>query len=181
MNPRICDGCGREFTPRRTRTRFCSKECAGIRPNAREDIWRLIRKGGTDECWEWQGTIDEDGYGRLSIAAKPRLAHRIAFELGQGRSAAGMLVCHRCDNRRCCNPAHLFLGTPADNLQDAATKGRMPRGEQNAKAVLTEDAVREIRALAAAGMPQRAIARRFEITQPNVGFICRRETWRHVA
>lgn len=181
MSPRTCDTCGSVYTPKRRRTRYCSKQCAGIARNTPEKLWTFIPRRAPDECWVWQSTIDKDGYGRFWLDGKLALAHRLAFEQSTGLSAAGLLVCHRCDNRPCCNPAHLFLGTPADNLQDAADKGRMPRGENNAKARLTEDQVREIRALADAGMYQREIATRFGITQPNVGYICRRETWRHVA
>lgn len=152
----------------------------GVR-NQPMDVWKFVDQRGPDECWPWTGTIDSHGYGRIFLSSKNTLAHRVAFEIGHGTSAAGMLVCHRCDNRSCCNPAHLFLGTPADNLRDAAEKGRMPRGEDCPRARLTEDQVREIRALASAGGKQRDIAQRFGITQPNVGYICRRDTWRHVA
>lgn len=152
----------------------------GVR-NRPEDAWERVKRGADDECWPWTGTIDHDGYGRLFVAGFNRGAHRLIYELATGEDPGTMLVCHCCDNRRCCNPAHLFLGTPADNLRDAAEKGRMPRGENAPLAKLDENKVREIRALAAAGHLQRDIAERFGVTQPNVGYIVRRETWRHVA
>jgi hypothetical protein len=79
-------------------------------------------------CWPWTGLLDEDGYGKLRVAANvpKRFAHRVAWELAHGHAIPdGMLVCHRCDNPVCCRPSHLFLGTNLDNRQDAMRKGRI--------------------------------------------------------
>jgi hypothetical protein len=180
MSPRSCDGCGQTFVPVRSRARYCSRACAGVAPNTAETIWRFIAKAGPRDCWEWQGTRDQDGYGRISVQRKTMAAHRLAFELGHGVSADGLHVCHSCDNPGCCNPAHLFLGTNTENHKDKVSKGRQACGEQ-ANSVLTDHQVRKIRRLAATGVFQREIALRFGISQPNVGYICRRDTWRHVA
>lgn len=151
------------------------------RRNRPENAWNLVVVRGPDECWPWAGTHDKHGYGRIWIAGKFQAAHRVIFELATGTAPGPMHVCHHCDNPGCVNPAHLFLGTSADNHADKIAKGRQGRGEGLPQSRLTEDQVREIRALYSAGMSQRKIATRFGITQPNVGFICRRETWRHVA
>jgi hypothetical protein len=82
-------------------------------------------------CWEWTGSKDAHGYGRLNIksrSASSLLAHRIAYEVANGPIPAGAAVCHSCDNPPCCNPAHLWLGSQSDNLRDASAKGRM-RGQ----------------------------------------------------
>ena len=152
----------------------------GVR-NKPEDAWSRVDYRGPHECWRWLGTIDGDGYGRIFIAGKNILAHRLSYELSFDESPGLALVCHTCDNRACVNPGHLFLGTPLDNMRDMAAKGRAPVGERSGSAKLTEADVREIRRRVNDGELQRVVAAQFGITQPNVGYIARRETWRHVA
>jgi hypothetical protein len=98
-----------------------------------------------------------------------------------GPVPAGLQVCHHCDNRLCVNPAHLFLGTNAENQADCVRKGRQCRGEDKATAKLTEDDVREIRRLHfEEGHGHRKLARAFGIMHSGVGKILRRELWAHV-
>lgn len=149
-------------------------------------ITRLLRKikfvkGG---CWLWLGAINSHGYGNILISNKPYRtgqAHRVSYELLRGRIPEGLLLCHTCDNRRCCNPFHIFIGTYRDNTQDAVRKNRMALGEKNGVAVLIESQIVEIRRLAAAGISQRAIAGKFGVSQPHVSAIVRRVLWTHVA
>jgi hypothetical protein len=79
------------------------------------------------ECWEWIGPRTDRGYGHLVINKKNKRAHRVAYELAVGPIPAGLVVMHRCDNPPCCNPAHLSVGTVAENNADAARKGRTTR------------------------------------------------------
>jgi hypothetical protein len=92
-------------------------------------FWNKVLK--TDDCWLWTGALNapegtrSGGYGVVGTTRpKTALAHRVAWELVNGPIPAGMVVAHRCDNRRCVNPAHLFIGTQKDNVHDMLAKGR---------------------------------------------------------
>jgi hypothetical protein len=114
-------------------------------------LWdRIDQSGGPDACWPWTGNRRPDGYGRLGVRGSAYYAHRLAYASTFGPIPDGMLVCHRCDNPSCCNPAHLFVGTDADNQRDAAAKGRKPAGSRHRLAVLTQEQAQAIRASRAA-------------------------------
>lgn len=121
-------------------------------------------------CWEWRGAKNPRGYGKLTVNMKTVSAHRYSWLTFRGPIPDGQHVLHRCDNRGCVNPEHLFLGTHADNMQDMAGK---TRGKPRGKAQLSASDASQVRALWAAGMYQREIAKQFGVTQSNVSAIVR--------
>jgi hypothetical protein len=120
-------------------------------------FWQHVEK--TDTCWNWTRSVSSSGYGQISSGlndAKPINTHRLSWRIHFGDIPAGQWVLHRCDNKRCVRPDHLFLGTLQDNVSDMMAKGRDYRGEpkrgdKNAKAKLTWSQVRAIRHLYSAG------------------------------
>ena len=77
------------------------------------------------DCWEWQCATNNIGYGFFRDGDKMRTAHRVSYELFKGPIPKGMVVCHKCDNPKCVNPDHLWLGTMQDNYNDMVSKGRV--------------------------------------------------------
>lgn len=134
-----------------------------------------------EECWEWQGNGKTDRYGRISINNRPYAAHRLAYLLHFGIDPLGKLVCHKCDNTKCVNPSHLFLGTPKDNMDDKHRKGRhrYNRGETSPGAKLTADKVREIRDRYVYGMAN-TLGAEFGVSGGTITRVARRFIWKHV-
>src|SRR4051794_31357857 len=122
-------------------------EGGGRPPNTVEKVLAKVdRSGGPDACWPWTGYCNSRGYGEAMIERRHVRVHRVAWEAEHGPIPDDMLLCHRCDNPPCCNPAHHFIGTSADNNADMKAKGRARgvRGTANAGAKLTADQVRSI-------------------------------------
>lgn len=141
-------------------------------------FWPKVGFADRRQCWEWQAFRGPLGYGRITIAAVPRNAHRVAWELEHGPVPDGLEVCHKCDNPPCCNPEHLFLGTHTENMADAKAKGRMwKRGmsnEENPTTRIPNAEIVKIRELyAAGGVTQRQLARAFGCTQAHISQVIR--------
>ena len=121
------------------------------------------------------------GYGRLQYNGETVTAHRMSYTVFHGPVPAGLSVCHTCDNRRCIEPSHLFVGTAADNQADRVRKGRGPFGERNNKAKLTAPEVIAIREEYRRGnIGQTALGAKYGVSQLTVSNIVTRKTWRHL-
>lgn len=145
-----------------------------------ERFWSKVASIGSDGCWPWIGQLDRNGYGTIRVAGQMRTAPRVAWELATERTIpSGFAVLHRCDNPPCCNPAHLFLGTQADNMADMAAKGRSRRGSRSTAARLSAEDVSTIRRRYANGdVSQDQLAQEFGVSQTNISQIVRGLTWR---
>ncbi|MES2367111.1 MAG: HNH endonuclease [Pseudomonadota bacterium] len=160
------------------------------------------------KCWVWMaGRLQE--YGCFKGNGKMQKAHRVSWELHNGKIPDGLFACHKCDYPPCVNPHHLFLGTTQDNTSDRTKKGRSARGdisglrqhperaargdnhgsktrpettlkgEKNPNAKITEADVIEIRRLAGSA-PKKEIAKRYGISAGMAGYIINRKSWRHI-
>ena len=156
-----------------------------VRGTLAERFWAKVAKRDIDECWEWQASVDTRGYGNFGVPRNDgtgryimQRAHRIAWELTHGPLAGpGQHLCHTCDNRKCVNPAHLFIGNPQINMQDCAAKGRFNgrKGENNPRAKLTAKDVLDIRS---STIPLAQLARHYGVVKSVVGYAKRGVTWR---
>lgn len=157
-----------------------------------ERFMRKLRIDKETGCWIWTAAANKLGYGNfhlpeLSGSSRTVIkAHRAVWLIFRGPIPEGLGVCHHCDIPACCNPNHLFLGTHAENMRDAASKGRngaqrqpeIRNGERNPAAKLTPSQVDEIRDLyAAGGISQPQLARRFGVGQSQINRILLRQSW----
>lgn len=161
-----------------------SLEVGDITTEDQERFWDLVNKGqGENDCWVWTGLRNTKNYGVFSFTeGGSRSSHRVSYAIANGLVPAGMLVCHKCDNRPCCNPDHLFLGTNDDNMADAARKGRrgLGRGDHNFRAKLTEEKAKEALSEYRAGATQTALQKKYGLAPATVHDLVHGINWKHL-
>ena len=158
-------------------------------------FWSKVNKNGAimpnmnTPCWVWTAGLCGTGYGRTTVNRTPLLAHRIAWilerdEIPKDSSYHGVCILHRCDNRKCVNPNHLFSGSQADNIKDMTAKGRhvaAPQpGEMHPSVKLTNAKVLEIRMWLDMGYVQDRIAKAYSVSQVQISRIKNRQRWQHI-
>lgn len=206
--PCICRGCGSTFLAKPSdidagRGHFCTRACfkVFVQERSRRTLLDRFREKveKTDGCWRWIGPTTRAGYGTISASVDGKThiyAHRLAWEITNGPIPSGLFVCHRCDVPTCVNPAHLFVGSAADNNADMHAKGRAylgqrsrfrlnpegtTRGEMNPRARLTAAQVSAIRRrYAHGGVTHRGLAAEYGVRQRTIYDIVHRRSWTHL-
>ena len=191
-----CLNCGKVFQNSHKTTLYCSRKCYlehydfiaicevnKIPPEQR--FWEKVDRQGIDDCWNWEAGIlkgEGRGYGTFKFDGGS-LAHRFSYSLHYGEIPPGIEVCHKCDNPKCVNPNHLFLGTHQDNMNDkkAKKRGRSARGEKHYRVRLTSAKVLEIRRLfGTKSITAAQLARMFNVGDGTISSILNNQSWKHI-
>ena len=138
-------------------------------------FWNKVDK--TSSCWLWTGLTHPFGYGRIGINKVKYLTHRLSYIIHFGPIPKGMCVCHRCDNPKCVNPQHLFLGSRLDNNLDRTAKDRTFKGSQVTKSKLLEHQILEIRQSTES---VKSLAKKYKVSGSTIYAIRNRTNWRHI-
>lgn len=141
-------------------------------------------RDNVSQCWKWIASTFTNGYGQFNVEGRNQKAHRISYRLYRGRIPKGLSVLHKCDNKVCVNPYHLFLGSGLDNMRDMIAKGRDVKvaGEEHPGATITEEDVKQIRLLYETGQKKQAdLCRMFNLSRPQICGIVHYRYWRKVS
>ncbi len=198
-----CETCGKEYKWKKgkhqLKSRFCNRDCLYKRTHLwvteSKTFWKtanedqklgrmkelyeksVIKKEG---CWDWSRSLHHSGYTSLRIDGVQTSGHRASWMIHKGDIPKGMLVCHTCDNRKCTNPDHLFLGTHKENVQDMIVKKRGSCGSKHHEAKLDEEKIKEIKKLLALGVTCTRIAEDYGVSDGCIWFIKNGKSWKHV-
>jgi len=149
--------------------------------NILKDVWKRINKRDENDCWEWVGGKDKDGYGRMMIDRHNYRTHRLTYIETYGSIPEGLIICHRCNNPSCCNPNHLYAGTIRENSQQCTKEGRRVSGEKHYKTILSDKDILKIRSLYSTGtFSQRELGRMFGVTQAAIWYIINNKTRKYI-
>ena len=147
---------------------------------------RILFTENPNKCWLWGGSFDKYGYGQFHLNAsykkkKTLKATRISYYIHNNIDPLGLCVCHKCDNPKCCNPNHLFLGTNRENIKDRDLKSRQAKGEKAASSKLKESDIKDIREkYMTNGTSWRKLAREYGVHNRTIGKILHSNTWNHI-
>ena len=145
----------------------------------KDRFWKRVDViNDADSCWEWKGKVGPTGYGRLKANGRELRAHRYAYELEYGSIPNGLFILHKCDNRRCCRPSHLSIGSTQDNMDDMKRKGRQAKWEGHGMAKLTWEQVMEIRRKLSNGSKGIDLRVEYGISMTAISNIKLNKTWR---
>jgi hypothetical protein len=151
-------------------------------------FWSRVNKRGKQtplgRCWEWVASIGTHGYGQLSVNGKPVTTHTFSWKIHNGEIEGSKFVLHRCNNKSCVNPRHLYLGTHGDNVRDRTADGGDPQGERNGMSRLTKTQILEAKRKyipyhRTRGI--RALARELGVNHSYLGEVIRGRRWKHLA
>ena len=161
-----------------------------MRPNTIKDFWKKVLKGKPNECWEWQGTPGDNGYGFFTFEGVVWTPAQFSAKLHLGyvrpvrkkrEGPSGTVIRHKCNNRICVNPNHLLLGTQTDNVKDRDLSGRTQKGESHFRAVLTESQVKWIRKnYRPYYMSAKKLADHLKVSALAVSAVVSGQTWKHI-
>ena len=142
-------------------------------------FWSRVEKRGENDCWEWKGSFDKEGYGQMrnGVLRINDRAHRFSARLHFGEIPKGQCVCHKCDNPSCVNPKHLFIASPIDNHNDKMSKNRHVKGELQGHSKLTEQQVAEIRNRM--NESYRTLCNEYNLAPSTVYRIWHGQAWKH--
>ena len=180
MEKASCKICGARFESTSIRRTLCDLHTQNQSVESR--FWSKVNRKNDDSCWEWLSPFDKKGYGQFSIGKKTFRAHRISWVYTFGPIQEGLFVCHKCDNPRCVNPNHLFLGSHIDNVRDMDRKGRRKNApsylDKHGNAKLTNCQVMRIKEFISVGIQQNKLAKFYKVSTGCINHIAKERQWK---
>ena len=146
------------------------------------EFWKKIDVKNAEDCWNWLGAINKDGYGRPRFKGQLIYSHRLSLQYSEPNlDLTGKVVMHICDNPKCCNPKHLLVGTHADNQSDKFKKNRQAKGEKNGMSLLTKEKVLEAREKYKKGdITYKKLAEEYKVCKDTMQKAIRGINWKHL-